>query len=150
MRLLALALAALVLAGCGSNGTTSSPKAEWKGPTDVRADGTIGVSAFDDFLAGDGQIFAGSPVAAVTEFLNLDNSSAGTTSVIATSPAEIRDQSHVVVTLDNLLDDSVRATRYVVEAAQAPDNTWRLRAATWTRRCQPGRGHQDFSTKPCA
>jgi hypothetical protein len=142
---LLLVVAVLALVGCGSS---SGPKAGWSGPAPAGADGTLGVADFNDFLTGDGQDFAGSPVMAATEFLRLDEVDAGTTTVVSTAPGEVRDQATVVVTLDQLLDDSVRAARYRLEL-ERPDGDWRLRSAMVTHRCQPGRGHAGFSTEPC-
>jgi len=144
-RLLLLA-AVFALAGCGSNG---SQNADWNRPQ-AKPDGTLPISAFNDFLAGDGQDFARSPIEAVTKFLRLDNTSAAVTTFRATSPGEVRNFSEVVVTLDGLLDDSVRATRYTIELQRDADGMWRLRAADWAEQCQPGRGHQDFSSKLCS
>ena len=138
--------AVLFLAGCGSGGGS---KAAWPGPAKADAAGTVKIGAFNDFLAGDGKAFAGSPVAAVTEFLRLDKSSASVTTVVATSPGEVRNFSEVVATLDGLLDDSVRAERYTVELQRGPSKLWRVRAVDRAQRCQSGRGHQDFSPKPC-
>jgi hypothetical protein len=141
----ALAAALVLLAGCGSSGPA---KSGWSGPPKANASGKLPVSEFNDFLAGDGEEFARSPIAAVTEFLGLDRSSASETTVVATSPGEVRDYSEVVVTLDGLLDDSVRAARYTVELHRQA-KAWRVSAADWAQRCRPGRGHQDFSSKPC-
>jgi hypothetical protein len=145
MRRLLLVATVLALAGCGS---TSAPHDQWTGPV-ARPNGTLPIAAFNDFLASDGQDFAGSPVEAVTEFLRLDNSSAAVTKIIATSPGEVRDFSEVVVTLDGLLDDSVGAARYTIELQRDPSGMWRLRAADWAQQCQSGRGHQDFSARRC-
>jgi hypothetical protein len=143
-RALLLAAALGVLAGCGSSGA----KTEWPGPK-ASADGKVDVSGFNDFLSDDGSEFAGSPIAAVTEFLRLDTSSAAVTTVVATSPGEVRNFSEVVATLDGLLDDSIRARRYTVELQRDPTKGWRLRAVDWAQRCQAGRGHQTFSPQPC-
>jgi hypothetical protein len=140
-----LAAALAVLAGCGSSG---GGKERWAGPK-TTPDGKVAIAGFNEFLAGDGQEFGGSPVAAVTEFLRLDHTSASVTTVVATSPGEVRNFSEVVATLDGLLDDSVRARRYTVELQRDSTKEWRVRDADWAQRCQPGRGHQDFSAKPC-
>src|SRR3954466_3055350 len=92
-----LVVAVLALAGCGSG---SGPKTDWSGPAPAAPDGTIPVGDFNDFLAGDGQAFATSPVIAATEFLRLDHADAGRTSIVSTTPGEVRDQATVVVTLD--------------------------------------------------
>lgn len=146
MRWLLLVAAVFALAGCGSN---SSQSAGWNRPQ-ARPDGTLPVSSFNDFLAGDGQDLARSPIEAVTKFLRLDNTSAAVTTLRATSPGEVRNFSEVVVTLDGLLDDSVRAARYTIELQRDAGGMWRLRTADWAEQCQPGRGHQNFSPKLCS
>ncbi len=146
MTRLLLVVAVLALAGCGSS---SGPKAGWSGPAPASADGTLAVGDFNNFLAGDGQAFAASPVMAATEFLRLDQVDAGKTTIVSSTPGEVRAQASVVVTLDGLLDDSVRATRYEMELDR-PNSDWRLSSAKLAYRCQPGRGHADFSTQPCA
>jgi hypothetical protein len=144
-RLLVLALVA-ALAGCGSSG---DKKAEWPGPPKANANGAVEFSAFNDFLAGDGKEFAVSPITAVTEFLALDKTGAAVTTLRATSPGEVRNFSEVTVTLDGLLDDSVRAARYTIELQRNEPNQWRVRAVDWAQQCQAGRGHQSFSPQPC-
>jgi hypothetical protein len=145
VRRLLLLAAVFALAGCGSN---SSQSADWKRPQ-AKPDGTLPVAAFNDFLSGDGQDFARSPIEAVTKFLRLDTTSAAVTTIRATSPGEVRNFSEVVVTLEGLLDDSVAAARYTIELQRNADGMWRLRAADWAEQCQPGRGHEDFSPKLC-
>jgi len=145
-RLLLLA-GVIVLAGCGSNG--DGKMASWSGPPKAGANGHVEISGFNDFLAGEGKEFAASPIVAVTEFLRLDESTASAITVLSTSPGEVRNFSEVVATLDGLLDDSVRAARYTVELERNDSNEWRLRATDWAQRCQAGRGHQDFSPRPC-
>jgi hypothetical protein len=141
---------ALTLAGCGSDsGSSSAQQSTWPGPPKPRADGTIPIADFNAYLAGDGQAFATSPTAAVTEFLGLDDSSAAVTTMRATSPGEVRNFSEVVTTLEGLLDDSVKASRYTVELQRNDAMQWRLRAAEWAQSCQAGRGHQDYSPEPC-
>jgi hypothetical protein len=142
-----LAAALFVLAGCGSSG--GGETARWPGPPKAGAGGHVEISAFNDFLAGDGKEFAGSPIAAVTEFLRLDRSTAAAITVRTTSPGEVRNFSEVVAILDGLLDDSVRTARYTLELQRNDSNAWRLRAADWAQRCQANRGHQDFSPAPC-
>jgi len=140
------ATAALVLAGCGADG--GGPK-EWAGPPRPSADGRLDVASFNDFLAGEGAASARSPVLASAEFLRLDESDAPTISLVSRAGAEGGGPATVVATLDRLLDDSVRAQRYVLRLERQADGTWRLRSARWAQRCWPGRGHQDFSPQPC-
>jgi hypothetical protein len=146
----AAAVLALTLAGCGSDsGSSSAQQSTWPGPPKPRADGTIPIADFNAYLAEDGQAFASSPTAAVTEFLGLDDSSAAVTTMRATSPGEVRNFSEVVTTLEGLLDDSVKASRYTVELQRNDAMQWRVRAAEWAQSCQAGRGHQDYSPEPC-
>jgi hypothetical protein len=148
--LLAAAVLTLAVAGCGSeSGSGNANQSTWPGPPKPRADGTIPIADFNAYLTGDGQAFATSPTAAVTEFLGLDDSSAAVTTMRATSPGEVRNFSEVVTTLEGLLDDSVKASRYTVELQRNDAMEWRLRAAEWAQSCQAGRGHQDYSTEPC-
>jgi hypothetical protein len=145
-RVLVVGTAGLVLAGCGSSGGS---RAAWSGPPKPDAAGHVETSGFNDFLAGDGKPFAQSPVAAAAAFLALDRSSAAETTIVATSPGEVRNFSEVVATQDGLLDDSVRATRYTLELQRDKDRLWRLRAVDWAQRCRPGRGHQGFTAEDC-
>jgi hypothetical protein len=56
----------------------------------------------------------------------------------------------VNVTLDGLLDDSVRGEEHVLTFRRDPESRrWRLEKATSKVRCWSGRGHADFSTAPC-
>lgn len=57
--------------------------------------------------------------------------------------------SRATATSPNLADDSVRNERYELELTKAPDGSWRIVSATRTFRCQPNRGHQDFSAELC-
>ena len=148
--LLPAAVLTLALAGCGSDsGSSDAKQSTWPGPSKPRTDGTIPIADFNRYLAGDGQAFATSPTAAVTEFLGLDDSSAAVTTMRATSPGEVRNFSEVVTTLEGLLDDSVKASRYTVELQRNDAMQWRLRAAEWAQSCQAGRGHQDYSPEAC-
>ena len=87
---------------------------------------------------------------AATEFLRLDRAH-GRHDVDrrAGRPAEGSGPTTVTVTLDGLLDDSVRAQRFVLVLSQNDDGEWRLDSAATAQRCQPGRGHQAFSPEPC-
>jgi hypothetical protein len=138
-----------VLAGCGgSGGDEAAP--DWTGIPKANAAGQIPVDDYNDFLAGDGQVFARSPTAATTEFLGLDKTTATVSTVEATSPGEVRNFSEVVATLTGLQDDSVRDARYTLEFQKdEASGDWRLRAADYAQRCQQGRGHQDYSPANC-
>jgi len=149
MRVLAVAAAALALGGCGDSGEGETSEPHWSGPPRADASGHVPVSGFNDYLAGDGAVFARSPTAASAEFLALDRPRAAVSTVQATSPGEVQNFSEVVATLTGLQDDSVRDARYTLEYQRNADGNWRLRAADYAQRCQAGRGHQDFSPKNC-
>jgi hypothetical protein len=147
VRALAVGVTVLLLAGCGSS--KSATPVHWDGSLKPSPDGSIDPSAFNDFLAGDGKAYASSPVAATSELLRLDRTSAAETTVEATSPGEVRNFSEVVATLAGLQDDSVRDARYTVELQRGADDLWRVRAIDWAQRCQAGRGHQNFAAQNC-
>lgn len=60
----------------------------------------------------------------------------------------INGQSIVTAIYEGLGDDSVAAEKKKALATYN-NNVWTLGNATVTHRCQPGRGHQDFSTALC-
>lgn len=137
-----LALAVVPLAACGS-----SSGSEWAGPPRPDGGGSVSIGGFNDYLDANGEA-ASSPVVAATRFLRLDRTAGTTTSVIAHSTEEGSGPTTVVVTLDRLPDDSIRAERYLLAFTQS-NGEWRLASAVSARRCWPTRGHQDFSTEPC-
>lgn len=120
----------------------------WSGPPRPDESGHIPVEGFNRFLSRHPDL-ARSPVRATIEFVRLKDPSALTTTVRAEAsrlenPQEVR----VTLTQDGLPDDSIRAVRYVLEFKRAGQR-WELESARRTQRCQPGRGHQRFSPKPC-
>jgi hypothetical protein len=54
-----------------------------------------------------------------------------------------------VIVFTRLADDSVAEVRYDLVFMPHSDGTWRLASASWSQRCQPNRGHQDFTTEVC-
>jgi hypothetical protein len=57
--------------------------------------------------------------------------------------------STATATSPDLADDSVRNERYQLELVRRPDRSWQVVSATRTYKCQPNRGHQDFSAELC-
>jgi hypothetical protein len=55
----------------------------------------------------------------------------------------------VTITTSGFLDDSTAASRITVQTERAADGLLRVASATYGWRCQPDRGHQEFSTEPC-
>jgi hypothetical protein len=139
----AVFLAALALSGCGKGDTSS-----WAGPPDPGADGTVAVEDFAAHQQDVDEPWEGSAAMAAAEFLRLDERTATTTTIEGRASAEGAGPETVTVTLDGLLDDSVRAERWTLEFGADGEN-YVLTAATWAQRCQPGRGHQDFTPEPC-
>ena len=142
-RAMAGLLGVLALGGCGGSG----PAAEWPGPPGPSPDGTVAVGPFDDYLA-EYEDYASSPEALATEFLRLDKQSSGSTMMLVDAAGEQRERVTVSVELDGLADDSVHAVTYSMAMAKQGSH-WQLRSAVRKQRCQPDRGHQEFSAAPC-
>ena len=139
----AFSLATLVLAGCGKSDT-----ATWAGPPDPGPGGTVAVEDFAAYEQDVDEHWEGSAAMAAAEFLRLDERTAATTTIEGRTSAEGAGPETVTVTLDGLFDDSVRAERWTLTFEPDGEN-YVLTDATWAQRCQPGRGHQDFSPEPC-
>jgi hypothetical protein len=59
------------------------------------------------------------------------------------------DGHHEVVVFEKHADDSVAESRYHIVFTRQPDGSWRIADATRAHRCQPGRGHQEYTITPC-
>jgi len=140
-----LAAIVLPLAACGgdSGGTT----ADWEGPPPPDATGALAVDAFNAYLDGHPE-FAAAPALAAARFVGLDRATAATTSIVVNAGGEGQGPVTATVTLDGLLDDSVRAQRFVLELSPDGDG-WQVDSAEVAQRCHAGRGHQAFSPEPC-
>jgi hypothetical protein len=141
----ALAFAFATLAGCGGDSSTA---AGWAGPPDPGVDGTVSVDEFNTYAADVDEPWEGSAAMAAAEFLRLDERTAARTTIDGSASAEGTGPETVIVTLDGIADDSVRAERWTLSFI--PDGeSYELSTASWAQRCQPGRGHQDFSPERC-
>ena len=140
----AICLCVAALAGCGGDGDEQS----WPGPPDPAADGTVAVDGFNTYAESVDASWEGSAALAAGEFLRLDERTAARTTIEATASPEGTGPETVVVTLDGLADDSVRAERWTLRLEPDGD-VFTLTEARWAQRCQPGRGHQDFSPELC-
>jgi hypothetical protein len=151
-RVLVVLFLGLVLAGCGEddNGSdagdirsteTTAPSA-WSGPPQPAEDGTIAVAGFNEYaetLPDEQRV----PRKLALEFVQLESSTYD--SVESTRPGG----TTVTLHEDNLEDDSVRARRYTLEFALVTHGAVNLSSARVEYRCQPNRGHQEFSAEPC-
>jgi hypothetical protein len=122
--------------------------APWRGRIRPDESGNIPVEGFNRFLSEHPRI-ARSPVRATIEFVRLQDPSGVATIIRARASApESPDRVRVTLTEDDLPDDSIRSIRYVLRFRR-DGRRWRLQAAQRTQRCQRGRGHQNFSPRPC-
>ncbi len=135
-------------AGSSAQTTIPGQQTDWPGPS-PGADGTVPIAAFNAFVDTSRATWTQSPLRTSVEFLQLDDTTAFTTTVRVTTNPDAPHQADVVVTADGLLDDSVRATRFEVQLARRSDTSWRLTSARWSQQCQPNRGHQDFTPALC-
>lgn len=141
----ALSISALALAGCGSD---VSVELVWGGPPKPEASGVVSVDGFAAYQREVDERWERSAAMAAGEFLRLDERTAARTTIEGKASAEGSGPQTVVVTLDGLLDDSIRAERWTLGFDEA-DGVYTLTAALREQRCQPGRGHQDFSADDC-
>lgn len=107
------------------------------------------VGGWNEHVEETGEPAARSPLGSADTFLRLDRRDASTISLVARRGPEAGDEAVVTVLLDGLLDDSVRSERYILELRREDGGAWVLLSASWAQRCQPGRGHQAFSPRPC-
>jgi hypothetical protein len=138
------AAVALLAAGCGG-GTRDD--ASWPGDRSPRGSAAEAlVAAFNDYAASVDAPWERSPARLAGEFLALQ--ATPLTTIEAEIAGEGQGGATVIVTLDRLLDDSIRAERYVL--GLRPDGEhWVLESVSWSQRCHPGRGHQAFSSAAC-
>ncbi len=66
-----------------------------------------------------------------------------------TTAVDCKAQSQIVLTIDGLLDDSVKAVRYTFLLEQSADQPWRIIEKNTSQLCYKGRGQQKFDSKPC-
>ncbi|MBM2822422.1 MAG: hypothetical protein HW413_1168 [Thermoleophilia bacterium] len=143
----AVSLSALALAACGSDVAVDLV---WGGPPKPETGGVVSVDGFAAYQREVDEHWERSAAMAAAEFLRLDERTALRVTIDerASASSEGAGPTTVAVTLDGLFDDSVRAERWTLGFAEA-DGVYALTAALREQRCQPGRGHQDFSADDC-
>ncbi len=141
----ALILSTVALTSCGND---VAVELVWGGPPEPGAGGVVSVDGFASYQAGVDEHWERSAAMAAAEFVRLDERKAARTTIDGKASAEGAGPQTVVVTLDGLLDDSIRAERWTL-GFEEEDGVYRLTAALREQRCQPGRGHQDFSADDC-
>jgi hypothetical protein len=144
---LALASALLLAAGCG--GSDEAAPASWQGlPQPLPADGTVPVEGFSDFSESVDEAWERTPAAVAAVFAAPRDVEARVSVSVPARPGGASTATADVV-VDGLADDSVRALRYELALERVEAAVWRVVSATWSQRCQPGRGHQEFSAALC-
>jgi hypothetical protein len=141
----ALLVSAAALAGCGND---VDVELVWAGPPDPGSGGIVSTNGFAAYQESVDAHWERSAAMAAAEFLRLDERTAVRTTIDGKAPAEGLGSQTVTVTLDGLLDDSIRAERWTL-AFEQDDETYRLTNALREQRCQPDRGHQGFSADDC-
>jgi hypothetical protein len=121
----------------------------WNDSPDGGPDGTVAVDRFNALLDTHQPDWQGSPVDVAVVFSHFAPDATSERADLATSEViESSTRERVQVTLTGIGDDSIAAERYGVELVRG-DLGWRLQSAQWSQRCQPRRGHQDFTTELC-
>ena len=128
-----------------TTGATTPPRLPFPLPTD----GTLPVEAFNAYTESIDEPWERDLAAVTNAFVEAGASDATQRSFQATSSGEGAVSASASLTLGGLLDDSVRAQRYDLELNARDDGTWSVESATWSQRCQEGRGHQTFTPEPC-
>ncbi len=64
--------------------------------------------------------------------------------------ADVTDDLTVIITDDGYADDSVRGVQYKFQLKLNEKGIWQVTSAEKAQRCWQGRGHQDYSPKPCS
>ncbi len=127
--------------------TTTSTPGTWAGiPEPPPADGSLAVEEFNAYAESVDEPWERDIALVTSEFVQREEMETGSSSYQGTANG---DSATTSLVLDGLADDSVRARRYDLTLSRRPDGTWRIDTARWAQRCQPGRGHQDFTPELC-
>jgi hypothetical protein len=111
-------------------------------------DGTVPVTQFNAYLDTYSSA-AHDPKRLALTFTRLDPPPTEPPNAVRVEEHALANGTHQVVVFALRADDSVAEVRYEVSFAAHSDGTWRLSSASWSQRCQPNRGHQEFTTAFC-
>ncbi len=126
---------------------TSRPAPDWPGRLDVDVgSGVVMAPGFNKFVEDVAPSWAQDP-RETARMLTEPTRKPERLEIL--EPVGNGDQTVVTVTVSNFMDDSVFAARYRFVLLVGEDGLHRFVEGRWSQRCQPGRGHQDFSHKPC-
>jgi hypothetical protein len=117
----------------------------WPGAVQIdSASGDVGTAGLNDYIAEAQPLWAADPSLLALQIVP----AVGPNESVA---SEFDEATGVLtITTSGFLDDSVAAGRITVVTERATDGLLRVVSATYGVQCQPGRGHQDFSTELCA
>jgi ABC-type glycerol-3-phosphate transport system substrate-binding protein len=147
MRLIAILVLVLAttVAACGGGDESAAP-ATWNGPQRPYPEsGELPVEEFRAYAESVDEDWERAPGTLAAEYTQLAETSGGPEEPAVRMAV---DGDAVTVTRTGLADDSVAAERYVLELDE-DDGRWSLGSARWEQRCQPMRGHQQFSPELC-
>jgi hypothetical protein len=132
----------------GQAPTTTAPAASaWSGLSfPLPEDGSLPVDQFNAYAETVDEPWERDLAGVMDAFVEAGAGDACSRSFQATSSG---DSATATLTLEGLMDDSVRAQRYELDLGRRDDGTWKVESASWAQRCHEGRGHQDFSPEPC-
>ena len=122
--------------------TTTPPRL----PAPLPAEGTLPVDDFNAYMDSVDEAWERDLAGVMDAFVEAGAGDAGSRSFQANSSG---DSATATLTLEGLMDDSVRAQRYELDLSRRADGTWKVESASWAQRCHEGRGHQDFSPELC-
>ena len=142
----AAAMLAVALGAAACSGEGEEDEA-WAGPGPGL--GQLDPSAFNDYAESVDESWRRAPALTAGEFVRVDAADARATTIEATTGPEGGPSASATVVLDGLLDDSVRARRYVLDLVRDDDGRWTVVSALATQRCWPRRGHQGYAPTPC-
>jgi hypothetical protein len=111
-------------------------------------DGTVPVTEFNAYLDTYSSV-ASDPKRLALVFAQLDPPPTEPPNAVRVEEHAGANGTYQVVVFARRADDSVAEMRYELSLAAQSDGTWRLTSASWSQRCQPRRGHQEFTPALC-